>query len=184
MTEASVTCPKCGFVLSEAEKASMAVSLGILPVNHFRHEVMSYTPPSYFALEQEFGGSNVSVFYDGRRWTLDASCKDMDRNPGVRTFYVHDFKSSWQSQDAIVWGLTQRTEIAPNGYRPATPEEKLAFVRLHPEYRYLVALGASAMRRDSRYVSLLSRSVARRVLSGDTFAGTWNVWNLCLFVVR
>ncbi|MFA6447184.1 MAG: hypothetical protein WCW31_02900 [Patescibacteria group bacterium] len=156
-----------------------------LPANHYRVYV-SYAPmPSLVDLEKEFGEKNVSVIFDGREWKLEFSCVGMDRTPGEKVFLVHDFGRAWECEEAITWGLEQRTAVAPKGYRPATHEEGYEFQKAHPELFNFVAPGSFAVAGDDvRYVACLWRGGRRRVLGDEEFYRKGYANNRCLFVSK
>lgn len=114
----------------------------ILPSDHYQM-LVTYAPlPCLTDLIEEFGDYKVSIVYDGRTWKIYPVCVNMDRTPDERTFFLHDVGRDWEWQERIAWGLAQRTPVAPNGYRPATPEEMYEFSKAHPELVDYVALGS------------------------------------------
>lgn len=155
-----------------------------LPANHYSVR-MTYAPmPSFADLKKEFGEDNVSVIFDGREWKLDSSCVGMDRTPGYKVILAKNFGRRWESEEAIAWGLAQRTAVAPNGYRPLTHEEKYEFQKAHSELFNLVALGSFTLRGGVRCVAYLWRDGNRRVLGDGKFGGRWYAGYLCLFVSK
>jgi hypothetical protein len=125
-------------------EGSTGLSL-VLPPDHYRVR-LAYNPlPLFEALKTEFGENSVSHIFDGRPFELNASCVDMDRTPGDRICYLHSAGRNWRREERIIWGLTQRNEVAPNGYRPAIHEEEYEFYRAHPELVDYVALGSSVL---------------------------------------
>lgn len=122
--------------------------------------------PSLAVLKQEFSKDNVSPLFDGREWDLHSSCVGMDRTPGERTFFLHDVGRDWEREEQIVWGLTQRTAAAPNGYRPATHDEEYEFQKAHPELTDFVALGSSSLYGGDRCVAGVGSYDGQRVLGG------------------
>ncbi len=155
-----------------------------LPANHYSVRVTYAPMPSFADLKKEFGENNVSVIFDGREWKLDSSCVGMDRTPGVKIFLVHDFGRAWESEEAIAWGLAERTAVAPNGYRPATHEEKYEFQKAHPELFNYVALGSFTFRGDVRCVAGLWHGGGRRFLDSGAFDRRWDARYRCLFVSK
>ncbi len=155
-----------------------------LPPNHYRVH-MTYAPmPSFAELEKEFGENNVSVVFDGRPFSLHASCVGMDRTPGERIVYVHDAERDWWSEEMIAWGLAQRSAIAPNGYRPMTHEEEYEFAKAHPELVDFVGLGSSAMRADCWCVADVWWHDGQRLLGSDWFGRRWSRSGRVLFVCK
>lgn len=124
--------------------------------NHYRVHI-SYAPiPGMEELKKEWGDDNVEPIFDGRPFTLYAHCIGMDRSPGERILYLHDAGyEEWREEDLIIWGLRQRSMIAPNGYRPATEQEVYEFAKAHPELSDFVGLGSSTTfgGRGNRYVA-------------------------------
>lgn len=116
-----------------------------MPSDHYRIRVAHAPLPSLEALKDEFGENNVSSIFDGRPFELHSSCTDMDRTPGDRIFYTHRVGRNWRREELIAWGLEQRSAVAPNGYRPAIPEEMYEFYKAHLELVSYVALGSSTL---------------------------------------
>lgn len=157
---------------------------GMLPANHYRVHV-TYAPlPSFVELKREFGEDNVSVIFDGRPWELHSSCAGMKKTPGDKTFLVKDFGREWKSEEAIAWGRDQRTQVAPDGYRPATHDEEYEFHEAHPELLDLIALGSFAMDGDGRYVAVVWDNDGQRTLVSVEFEDGWGGRGLCLFVSK
>lgn len=155
-----------------------------LPPDHYRVYLAYAGMPPIADLKKEFGEDNVSPIFDGRPWELHPSCADMPRTPGDRTFYVHDVGREWESEERIAWGLAQRTEAAPNGYRPATHEEAYEFQKAYPELLDLVALGSSAAYGGRRGVAVVWRGDGRRVLALARFDGRWSAGYRVLLVSK
>ncbi len=155
-----------------------------LPADHYRVPVTYAPMPSMETLKKEWGEDNVSVIFDGRPFTLHTSCVGMDRTPGERTFYVHDAGGDWESEERIAWGLKQRNVVAPNGYRPATPEETYEFAKAHPELVDFVGLGSLAVNGDNRYVADVWQNDGQRVLGSYWLGGRWARGYRVLFVAK
>lgn len=153
-----------------------------LPPDHYR-VLVTYAPiPSMDALKQKWGKDNVSPIFDGRPFTLHASCQDMDRTPGEKVFYLHDAGHDWESEEQIAWGAKQRNESAPNGYRPATEQETYEFADAHPEFANFVGLGSSATRGGHRCVARVWRDGSQRILDRAWFRFRWYRGDRVLFV--
>ena len=156
-------------------------NLDLLRQDHY-HVHVSYRGMSpYEALKKKWGKDNVSVIFDGRSFTLHSSCVGMDRTPGERVFYLHNAGGDWESEERIAWGLTQRNEAAPNGYRPATEEETYEFAEAHPELADFVGLGAFAMYCPCQLVARVSLHGGQRFLC-YWIDRTWNGSFRFLFV--
>lgn len=140
-----------------------------LPENHYRVHVTYAPMPSLADLKKEFGEGNVADIFDGRPFTLHASCEGMDRTPGKRVFYLHDAGCELESEEQIAWGLAQRTEVAPSGYRPATHEEVYEFAKTHPELIGFIALGSFMMEGINCSVACVWRDHGRRVFGASSF---------------
>lgn len=160
------------------------VAVQALPPDHYRVSVTYARIPSIDELKKKWGKDNVSVIFDGRPFTPHASCVGMSRVPGEKVFYLHDAGRDWESEERIAWGLEQRNEFAPNGYRPATEEETYEFAEAHPELADYVGLGAFAMRGDGRCVASVWRYGGRRVLDDAWFGSRWPRGSRVLFVSK
>ena len=155
-----------------------------LPSDHYRVSVTYAYIPSIDELKKKWGKDNVSVIFDGRPFTLHASCAGMSRVPGEKVFYLHDARRDWESEELIAWGLEQRNEVAPNGYRPATEEETYEFAEAHPELVGYVGLGAFAMRGvAARCVTCVWLRNGQRILD-SSFRGRWGRGIRVLFVSK
>ena len=135
-----------------------------LPKDHYRVSLKYAGMPSMDALKKEWGKDNVSVIFDGRPFTLHASCVGMDRTPGEKVFCLHDTGSDWESEAEIAKALERRDQFAPNGRRPATEEETYEFAMAHPELVDFVGLGSFAVGGAGRGVAYVWRSDGQRVL--------------------
>lgn len=155
-----------------------------LPPDHYRVRVTYAQMPSMDDLKKEWGKDNVSDIFDGRPFTLHASCVGMDRTPGEKVFYVHDAGGDWESEERIAWGLKQRSAVAPNGYRPATHEETYEFAKAHPELVDFVGLGSFAVLGGGRYVAFVWRLDSQRVLADGWFVSGWRRRLRVLFVSK
>lgn len=157
---------------------------GALPPDHYRVPVTYAGMPSLEELKREWGKDNVSDIFDGRPFTLHASCQGMeDRTPGEKIFYLHDPGRDWESEERIAWGLKQRNAAAPKGYRPATEQETYEFAKAHPELADFVGLGSFALSGGSRCVAGMWRGGCRR-LYGDLFDHGWGRGRRVLFVCK
>lgn len=155
-----------------------------LPADHYRVHITYAPMPSLADLKKEFGEDNVSDIFDGRPWELHSACADMVKAPGNKTFLVHDVGRDWRGEERIAWGLAQRTEVAPNGYRPATREETYEFAKARPELVDFVGLGSFTMSDDDRYVAGVWRYGSRRILDSDWFDDGWDRRGRVLFVSK
>ncbi len=155
-----------------------------LPAEHYRVRV-TYAPlPSLEALKAEFGQNNVSDIFDGRPFELHSSCADMDKTPGDRIFYMHNVGRKWRGEERIAWGLKQRSAVAPNGYRPAIPEEEYEFQKAHPELVDYVALGSSAMRDEYGCCATLWGRDGQRIFGGGRIGNEFDARFRVLFVSK
>lgn len=157
-----------------------------LPADHYRVHI-AYAPlPSMDELKKKFGKNHVSFIFDGRPWKLHPSCVGMDRTPGKKIFYLHDVGRDWGDDERpIAWGLEQRNQVAPNGYRPATPEETHEFNEAHPdELADYVGLGAFAMHGYRRYAAGVWRVGDRRIFGSRGFGRRWGRGTRILFVSK
>ncbi len=136
----------------------------VLPPNHYIVPITYAPMPPFTHLEREFGEKKVSVIFADRMWQLHSSCVGMNRTPGKRIFFVHDVGHGWEREDQIVWGLNQRSAVAPSGYRTAIPEELYEFLKVHPELTNLVALGSSTMLHGFQYVAGVWSYGGQRIL--------------------
>ena len=158
---------------------------GALPKDHYRVRV-TYDPiPSMSKLKKEWGEKYVSFIYDGRPFTLHASCQDMDRTPGEKVFYIHDAGGNWESEERIAWGAKQRNVAAPNGYRPATEQETYEFAIAHPELSDFAGPGSCVMNNDHcLYVANVWYFGRGRILDACRFNETWGRKTRVLFVSK
>ena len=110
----------------------------------------------------EFGW--VSDIFDGRLWydaySLDG--KDIPNVPsgGETVYLMKDFGKDMSSESAIKWGLNEKDEFAPDGYRPATLAEGRAFAKANPKLQLehpIVILGSFALDGGNRHVAVLDR---------------------------
>lgn len=155
-----------------------------LPPDHYCVHVTYARLPSIKALRKKWGENNVSFIFDGRPFSLHASCVGMDRTPGKRMFYVHDAGGDWSSEEQIAWGLEQRNAAAPNGYRPATHKETYEFAKAHPELADFVGLGSVASIEYYPYVVLARRHDGQLYLGDDIFNAVWKRKTRVLFVSK
>lgn len=157
----------------------------VLPPNHYRVYI-TYAPlPSLDELKKKWGEHFVSDIFDGRPFTLHASCVGMDSTPGEKIFYLHDVGDDWESEEQIAWGEKQCSAIAPNGYRPATEQETYEFAKAHPEIVDFVGLGSFAMDGNDRCVADVWQSmVDQRILDHDSFDDGLHQASRALFVCK
>ncbi len=181
LDEYSASLPKPPAMQGGAHYRDAAVP--VLPPDHYHLPISYRVMPSLARLKEKWGKDNVSAIFDGRSFTLHASCEGMDRTPGEKTFYLHDAGDDWQSEEQIAWGLKQRNAVAPDGYRPATQEETHEFSEAHPELVDYVGLGAFAMDGGDRYVAFVWRCRGQRLL-GHWFDGGWSRGARVLFVSK
>ena len=162
----------------------MASEIVELLPDHYRL-CATYAPmPSLSNLKKEFGEDNVSVMFDGRPFTLHASCADMDRTPGDRIVYCCKVGYNWRREEQIAWGLKQRSAIAPNGYRTATAEEAYEFYRAQPKLRNYVALGSSALLDSRRSCAVLWSGNGSAVFAGRRVDYEFGARTRILFVSK
>ncbi len=160
--------------------------LTCLPQDHYRVYVPSYDslPPQHL-LEERWGMGNVSsALFQGHQWH-HSSCEDMDRMPGEKVCYLHDPGCEWGSKEMIRWGLEQRSQVAPKGYRPATREEAVAVATARLYLADFVALGSGAPSEEGNpQVTHVRQVGARRFLDVGNYFDAWNAGTRALFVVK
>jgi len=104
-----------------------------LPKDHYAAHV-TYAPfPSKSQLETEFEDKLPGIF--DRKFYRHDSCKNMDETPGERIFWLAEVPAELirSVEETLAWGDAQRTDIAPNGYRPATAAEAYELSKAQPE---------------------------------------------------
>lgn len=176
--------PERNRILTNNPMSSPLSSSKSLPPDHYIVP-LTYKPlPPIDALKKAWGKDNVSDIFDGRPFTLHASCVGMDRTPSEKVFYLHDAGGDWESEEQIAWGEKQRNTAAPNGYRPATHEETYEFAKAHPELVDFVGCGSFALRGDDRRVASVWQYGSRRVLGSGGFGGGWRRGHRVLFVSK
>ncbi|MBN1584871.1 hypothetical protein JW899_00700 [Candidatus Uhrbacteria bacterium] len=133
----------------------------------------------------------ASDIFDGREWNdsyrLDGKEVPNPAKEGEENFLVKvkDFGMDILSEDAIRWGLNEKSEFAPDGSRPATLAEGRAFAKAHPTLQLnfpVVLLGSFALRSGYRRVAVLDRCGGRRGLGGGWFDYGWGGGYRFLFV--
>ncbi len=141
-----------------------------LPTNHYRMHVTYEPMPSLERLRATWG-SHVSDVFDGRPFTLHASCAGMSTHPGTRTFYLRRPYRSWTDDELIVWAASQRTKVAPNGYRPAIHTELYEFAVAYPWLVDFACPGSSVIEYGERVVVGVTqyRTVDGRILGTVSF---------------
>jgi hypothetical protein len=130
--------------------------------------------PSFDELKKRWGKSKVHRIFDGRPFSLHPACGDIDPVDGERVFHVHDHGRDWTDIELLAWADKQCNIMAPNGYRPATHVELLAFNKAHPELTDIVALGSFAEDRGNRYVAIVFRYGQKNALDGQYTPSLWS----------
>ena len=157
-----------------------------LPPNHYIVPCRYAKIPSMADLKKTFHGG-VSDLYDGREWKKYSLCINASETPGNRIVLAHCFNRRTESEEAIAWGDDNRTEFAPNGYRPTMGHnEAIDFHLANPELykqRTYVSLGSFARGGgDRRCVSVLDACGGRPVLYDRWFHDEWYPGRWFLFV--
>ena len=148
-----------------------------LPLDHYRVNVTYEALSSVDELEKKWGNPRVADIFVSRPFHLDDSCRDMNRTPGEKVFYLHYAGVDWRALEKIAWGLRQRSAIAPNGYRPATHEETYEFAKAHPELVDFVGLGSWAWNHDSGRCACDVNACVRGIYGGRRILTEWNEVN-------
>lgn len=161
----------------------------LLPDHYRLHVVYNHTP-SIDELKEEFGEDGLTetmleVLLAIQSFTLHASCMGMKREAGEVTFFAHEVGQDWVPEEQIAWGAEQRNAFAPNGYRPATHEEILAFVKARPDVTDCVGLGSFTIRAGSRCSTMLMRGNGGQCrLDIRWIDGGWSSKTRVLFVSK
>lgn len=151
----------------------------VFPPNHYL-VTFNYAPlPSLNDLKEEFLGG-VSDSYDGRGWRKHALAVVAGEKPGRKIVWISEppAKLLNDSEKIIAWGYRQRTEVAPNGYRPLMGQNELLDLhRAHPElYKqyWMAALGSFTFGGGlERYVAVLRAAGAGPMLDDHSFDIDW-----------
>ena len=152
-----------------------------LPPYHYLVDVTNEPVPHWDTLKATGEFDRVSVVFDGRQWirSYPVGGKDVPvGDMGGRTvFLLKYFGESMFSEGVIDWGLGQRTDFAPDGYRPATEIEARAFALVNPGLQLdnpIIALGAFCLDDGDRCVAVLDRFDVRRAFDDRCFGNGWS----------
>jgi len=131
-------------------------------------------------LKKLFPGG-ISDIYDGRAWRRHTSAIVACEKPGQKIVWLAKPPSAAldNSEEIIAWGDQNRTEVAPNGYRPMMGHLELldlhrAFPEFHEQY-WLLALGSFTFDGNRRRcVGALYADAGMPRLGNCLFDGEWN----------
>jgi hypothetical protein len=153
----------------------------ILPPDHVVASFSNLPTPSLADLKKTFKGG-VSNIFGGRRWRRHAVVIMAGPPvPGEQIIWLADPPRELLGDDEeiIAWGSSQRTEIAPNGYRPIMGHnsELVDLHMAHPELCkqfWMAALGSSTLDVGGRrFVAVLGACGGEPCLLGFWFDSGW-----------
>jgi hypothetical protein len=159
----------------------------VLPSDHVLVP-FNYAPTPPMADLKRIYKGGVSSIFDGRKWKRHSSAAISTRpDDHVVWLAAPPREVLDDSEEIIVWGRDQRTEVAPHGYRPIKGQNELLDLhKAHPELCkqfWMPALGSFTLDDDSyRNVAVLYANDDGPYLDGRWFDSVWFGGNRFPFV--